>query len=54
MSVVMIGALVAQWPVGWLSDVIDRRVVIGLVNLLAGCCAVTLTTIRTEDWEVFC
>ncbi|WP_454274285.1 MFS transporter [Roseovarius sp. MBR-154] len=53
MSVVMIGALVAQWPVGWLSDVIDRRVVIGLVTLLAGCCAVTLTTISTEDWEVF-
>ena len=53
MSVVMIGALFAQWPVGWLSDVIDRRVVIGLVTLLSGLCAIALTKIGTEDWEVF-
>ncbi|MGB0498431.1 MAG: MFS transporter [Rubricella sp.] len=53
MSVVMIGALIAQWPVGWLSDLIDRRIVIGLVSCLAALSSLALTTIPHENWHKF-
>lgn len=37
----MVGALLAQWPLGWLSDVVDRRVVIAAVSATgAATCAV--------------
>jgi len=36
MSVTIIGGAVSQWPVGYLSDKIDRRKVIIAISLLAG------------------
>ena len=35
-SVIYISALVAQWPIGWLSDRIDRRILIILTTLVGG------------------
>lgn len=35
-SVIYIAALVAQWPIGWLSDRIDRRILIILTTLVGG------------------
>jgi MFS family permease len=42
MSVVVVGAVVGQWPLGWLSDRIDRRYVIALGCLAAAAAALTL------------
>ena len=42
MSVVVVGALAGQWPLGWLSDRIDRRYVIALSCLAAAAAALTL------------
>lgn len=38
MSAFMLGGTISQWPIGWLSDRIDRRLVI------AGCCLGTIGT----------
>lgn len=35
LSIVLVGALALQWPLGWLSDLLDRRLVL-TVALLAG------------------
>ncbi len=35
-SVIYISALVAQWPIGWLSDRIDRRILIILTTVIGG------------------
>jgi len=40
MSVVVVGAVVGQWPLGWLSDRIDRRYVI-----MVGCVAAALAAV---------
>lgn len=42
MSVVVIGAVAGQWPLGWLSDRIDRRHVITLGCLAAAAAALAL------------
>jgi MFS family permease len=42
MSVVVVGAVVGQWPLGWLSDRIDRRYVIALGCAAAAASAVAL------------
>jgi MFS family permease len=42
MSVVVVGAMAGQWPLGWLSDRIDRRYVIALGCLAAAVAAVAL------------
>ncbi len=42
MSSVIIGAAVAQWPLGWLSDKIDRRFVIAGAGLASAAAAVGL------------
>jgi MFS family permease len=42
MSVVVVGAVVGQWPLGWLSDRIDRRYVIALGCVAAAAAAVAL------------
>ncbi|MEL6101177.1 MAG: MFS transporter [Pseudomonadota bacterium] len=53
MAVVMLGALMAQWPIGWLSDLIDRRVVIGLVTLVAALVALALAQIAPANRAAF-
>jgi MFS family permease len=49
MGVTILGALVFQWPLGWLSDVVDRRHVIvalaGTGAIVAGAVAITGPTI---------
>jgi MFS family permease len=42
MSVVVVGAVAGQWPLGWLSDRIDRRYVIVLGCVVAAAAAGTL------------
>ncbi len=39
MGIAILGGMLAQWPVGWLSDRFDRRLVITTVTLLAGAAA---------------
>ena len=41
MSAMLLGGIVLQWPVGWLSDAFDRRKVIALATLLAAGFAIT-------------
>ena len=41
MSAVFFGALTLQWPLGWISDILDRRQV--LIALVLGCLAISLT-----------
>lgn len=45
MTAVLLGAALAQWPLGWLSDRIDRRraILIGAVGTVIGGCALGLT-----------
>lgn len=35
LSLVLVGALALQWPLGWVSDLVDRRVVLGASLLVA-------------------
>lgn len=39
MSAVILGGALLQWPVGWISDRIDRRLVLAGVGLLGACFA---------------
>jgi len=43
MSTVIVGAAVAQWPIGWLSDKVDRRYVITGAGLAAAGAALGLS-----------
>src|SRR6056297_1414214 len=45
LSTVLLGALVLQWPLGWLSDLLDRRLVLGLSLLSAMAAAAVLWAI---------
>ncbi len=38
MSAFMLGGTISQWPIGWISDRIDRRI------MIAGCCVGTIGT----------
>ena len=38
MSAFMLGGTISQWPIGWISDRIDRRI------MIAGCCLGTIGT----------
>ena len=46
MGIVLIGALLSQWPVGRLSDRIGRRNTMGAVSLVAALAAAVLTVAR--------
>jgi MFS family permease len=46
MGIVLIGALLSQWPVGRLSDRIGRRATQGVVSVVAACAAAALVIIR--------
>ncbi|WP_321960332.1 MFS transporter [Paraburkholderia sp. J7] len=46
MGVVLIGALLSQWPVGRLSDRLGRRATLGLISLVSACAAAALAVLR--------
>ncbi|MEX3942562.1 MFS transporter [Paraburkholderia sp. BR10937] len=46
MGVVLIGALLSQWPVGRLSDRLGRRTTLGLISLVSACAAAALAILR--------
>ncbi|WP_395064936.1 MFS transporter [Paraburkholderia silvatlantica] len=46
MGVVLIGALLSQWPVGRLSDRLGRRATLGLISLVSACAAAALAIVR--------
>ncbi len=47
MSAMMLGGIVLQWPIGWLSDAFERRRVITLVTLLASIFALVTALANT-------
>jgi MFS family permease len=49
MSAMMLGGIVLQWPIGWLSDAFDRRRVITLVTLLAAIFALAAALANTSS-----
>ncbi|WP_322042309.1 MFS transporter [Paraburkholderia sp. J67] len=51
MGIVLIGALLSQWPVGRLSDRLGRRATLGAVSLVAAVAAAALIVVRTP-WLV--
>ncbi|CAM2168802.1 putative MFS-type transporter YcaD [Paraburkholderia sacchari] len=46
MGIVLIGALLSQWPVGRLSDRLGRRPTLGAVSLVSGIAAAALIVVR--------
>ena len=48
MSAALIGGAVLQWPIGGLSDRVDRRLVIGATALVAGAAAVAIALLADE------
>jgi MFS family permease len=46
MGVVLIGALLSQWPVGRLSDRLGRRATMGAVSVVSACAAAALVVVR--------
>jgi MFS family permease len=46
MGIVLIGALLSQWPVGKLSDRLGRRATLGVVSVVAACAAAALVVVR--------
>jgi MFS family permease len=53
MGVSILSAVVTQYPVGWLSDRMDRRTVIAGVCIVATLCAAALAALRTLPHGVF-
>ena len=49
MTAMLLGCTVLQWPIGHLSDVLDRRLVITVVSFLAGAAAVAAVWISAES-----
>jgi predicted MFS family arabinose efflux permease len=52
LGLVLVGALALQWPLGWVSDLVDRRVVLGASLLVAALAAVAFLAIDTADVAV--
>jgi MFS family permease len=50
MSTALIGGAVLQWPIGGLSDRIDRRIVIAGASLIAGVAAVAIMLLANSDF----
>ena len=46
----MIGALIAQWPVGYVSDHVGRRAVMAALSLVAIICCVVALFIPSQGW----
>ena len=50
MSVIIIGGIALQWPVGWLSDRFDRRRVIAAVTVLLTLSSIALYSVDANEW----
>lgn len=48
-AVAVLGGAAAQWPVGWISDVTDRRWVLGLASCAAATSAMALVLLDLTD-----
>ncbi|MAK60989.1 MAG: ABC transporter ATP-binding protein [Ponticaulis sp.] len=48
MAAAYFGGTLSQWPVGYISDRIDRRIVIGAMGLLSGIVALVLAVLNGE------
>jgi len=53
MGAIMGGAMLVQWPLGQLSDLIDRRWVMGGASLLAAAAAVYTSTQTLPGWPLY-
>ena len=53
MASMMAGGMVIQWPVGRLSDLIDRRWVMGAASILAAGAAAMASRLTTGTWELY-
>ena len=53
MSAVLIGGMVLQWPIGWLSDRYDRRSVITAVTFAAAAAALAAWSFSGVSWPAF-
>ena len=47
MTAALVGCTVLQWPIGHLSDILDRRLVITVVTFLSAAAAIAVVTIPT-------
>jgi MFS family permease len=47
MTAILVGCIILQWPIGHLSDLLDRRLVITVVTFLSTATAVAAVTIST-------
>ena len=50
MSLFIVMGALAQWPMGWLSDQFDRRLVVALASLVAALSCLVLINIESVDW----
>ena len=51
MASFLIGSLILQWPIGYLSDLIGRRAVMAMLSVLSIiCCLLALTTDTSSTW----
>ena len=53
MSAALLGGMVLQWPIGWLSDNFDRRSVITAVTFAAAAAAFAAWPVSTLSWPGF-
>ena len=51
-SAIYISALVLQFPIGWLSDRMDRRILIMVVGLVGGCAALLAYVTGGAYWAI--
>ena len=53
MACFMIGALIAQWPVGYISDRIGRRAVMASLSVVAIVCCIVAIIIPKQGWQFY-
>ena len=53
MACFMIGALIAQWPVGYVSDHVGRRAVMASLSLVAVVCSIVALFISKQGWQFY-
>ena len=49
MAIAVVGTIILQWPIGYLSDHFDRRHVMVIVTLFAACSAIACSVISTTS-----
>lgn len=53
MTSAIVGGILFQWPIGWLSDRLDRRLVITAVTFAAASCALGVIVFSTAEARLF-